>query len=53
MPFLDPNDLLTQQQNEETTKLQLITPVIQSRWPDVSKIVMEYTYTAGRITIDE
>lgn len=53
MPFLNPNDLLIQQQNEETTKLQRITPIIQERWPDVTKIVMEYTYTAGRISIDE
>ena len=53
MAFLDPNELLKQQKNEETTKLQLITPVIQTKWQSSDKIVMEYKYTAGRISIDE
>lgn len=53
MATLDPNDLLQQQKNEETTKLQLITPVIQAKWQQVDKIIMEYKYTAGRISIDE
>ena len=53
MAVLDPNVLLDQQRNEETTKLQLITPVITAKWQDVQRIVMEYKYTAGRISIDE
>lgn len=53
MAILDPNDLLKQQQNEETTKLQMITPIIQNKWGNLDKIVMEYVYTNGRITIDE
>lgn len=53
MAFLDPNDLLVQQKNEETTKLQLITPIIEAKWGNKDKIVMEYKYTAGRISIDE
>ena len=53
MAVLDPNDLLQQQQNEETTKLQLITPIIQAKWQTTDKIIMEYKYTAGRISIDE
>ena len=53
MAFLDPNDLLAQQKNEETTKLQLITPIIEAKWGNKDKIVMEYKYTAGRISIDE
>lgn len=53
MAFLDPNELLEQQKNEETTKLQLITPVIQKKWKLTDRIVMEYYYTAGRISIDE
>lgn len=53
MAVLDPNNILQQQKNEETTKLNLITPVIQNRWKDSEKIIMEYKYTAGRISIDE
>lgn len=53
MAVLDPNILLQQQQNEETTKLRLITPVIEAKWKTKDKILMEYKYTAGRISIDE
>ena len=53
MAFLDPNELLEQQKNEESTKLKLITPVILAKWKDTDKVVMEYIYTAGRISIDE
>jgi len=53
MVVLDPNDLLVQQQNEETTKMKYITPVIEKKWGNVDKIVMEYYYTDGRISIDE
>ena len=53
MAFLDPNELLKQKQNEENTKLTLITPIIQQKWQADDKIVMEYLYTSGRISIDE
>lgn len=53
MAILDPNEMLQQQKNEETTKLQLITPIIQKKWKSTDKIIMEYVYTAGRISIDE
>lgn len=53
MAVLDPNELLQQQQNEETTKMNLITPVIQKKWQTNDKIIMEYYYTNGRISIDE
>ena len=53
MAILDPNELLLQQQNEETTKMKYITPIIQSKWGNNDKIVMEYYYTDGRISIDE
>lgn len=53
MAMLDPNDLLEQQKNEETTKLNLITPIIEKKWPVKDKVIMEYCYTAGRISIDE
>lgn len=53
MAVLDPNDLLQQQQNEETTKMKYITPVIQAKWGNVDRIIMEYYYTDGRISIDE
>lgn len=53
MAVLDPNELLRQQQNEETTKLNLITPVIQKKWNLNKSVIMEYKYTAGRISIDE
>ena len=44
---------LDQQKNEETTKLKYITPVILDRWQDVDKILMEYYFTDGRISVDE
>ena len=43
----------SQQKNEETTKLKYITPVILDRWKDVDKILMEYYFTDGRISVDE
>lgn len=43
----------SQQKNEETTKLKYITPVILDRWQDVDKILMEYYFTDGRISVDE
>ena len=52
MAVLDPNELLQQQQNEETIKMNLITPVIQKKWQANDKIIMEYYYTNGRISID-
>lgn len=53
MAILDPNELSQQQKNEETTKLNLITPIIQKKWKIENGVVMEYKYTAGRISIDE
>lgn len=50
---LPTDELAAQQKNEETTKLKYITPVIMTKWPDVDKIVMEYYFTDGRISIDE
>ena len=50
MPIkIDPN----QQKNEETTKLKYITPVILDRWKDIDKVLMEYSFTDGRISVDE
>ena len=46
---IDPN----QQISEETTKLRYITPIIQNRWGDDTKILMEYSFTDGRISVDE
>ena len=43
----------SQQQNEETTKMKYITPVILERWQDVDKVLMEYNFTKGRISVDE
>lgn len=42
-----------QQKNEETTKLRYITPVISERWQDTDKVLMEYYFTDGRISVDE
>ena len=61
MAVLDPNEILKQQQNEENTKLRLITPIIEAKWrikgaddkKSKDKILMEYKYSAGRISIDE
>ena len=44
---------INQTKNEETTKLKHITPVILDRWSDRDKILMEYPFTDGRISIDE
>lgn len=48
-------DIRTQKQNEENTKLNKITPIIKERWNSLSdeKCIMEYYFTAGRISIDE
>lgn len=43
----------SQQQNEETTKMKYITPVILERWQDIDKVLMEYNFTEGRISVDE
>lgn len=50
---INPDELAAQQRNEETTKLRLITPVIEAKWQDIDKIIMEYYFTDGRISIDE
>ena len=50
MVVLDPNEILKQQQNEENTKLRLITPIIEAKWrikgaddkKSKDKILMEY-----------
>lgn len=47
------NELNTKKKNEETTKLELITPAIQKKWKDTGEIIMEYSFTNGRILIDE
>lgn len=44
------SDYTDQQQNEENTKLNRITPVLQSRWKNIS---MEYVFTDGRVSVDE
>lgn len=43
----------SQQQNEETTKMKYITPIILERWQDIDKVLMEYNFTEGRISVDE
>jgi len=52
---LDVVDIAEQQKNEENTKLNKITPIILDRWKDLStdKILMEYYFTNGRISVDE
>lgn len=42
---------LSQQNNEETTKLKFITPIIENKWKD--KMIMEYSFSDGQISIDE
>lgn len=53
MTILDDESIESQKRNEETTKKDLITPVIEERWPDKSKVLMEYKFTDGRISVDE
>lgn len=52
---LSQSDISLQQKNEENTKLNKITPTIQNRWKKLSsdKIIMEYYFTDGRISVDE
>lgn len=50
---LDLFDIDKAKRNEETTKLQLITPVIQKKWGDIENILMEYPISDGRILIDD
>ena len=45
----DPEQL----KNEENTKKKLITPIILERWGDMDKVLMEYYFTDGRISVDE
>ncbi|MGL4483986.1 MAG: EcoAI/FtnUII family type I restriction enzme subunit R [Anaerovoracaceae bacterium] len=45
-------DLDAQRKNEETTKLNLITPILNERWGGTDNIVMEYYFTDGKIVID-
>lgn len=39
--------------NEENTKRKYITPIIEARWQDTDKILMEYYFTDGAIAVDE
>lgn len=53
MGIIDDKELDEQKNNEENTKRRFITPIIQERWKDEEKIIMEYPFTDGRISIDE
>ena len=33
--------------------MKYITPIILERWQDVDKVLMEYNFTEGRISVDE
>ncbi len=52
---LTDNDVISQLKNEENTKRKYITPVLEKCWHDdkKDKIIMEYYFTDGRISIDE
>lgn len=51
--MMTPEEILTQQSNEENTKAKYITPIIQERWGgSVDNIVMEYCFTDGRVNLD-
>ena len=52
---LSESDLAEQLKNEENTKKNYITPIIEDRWRTLSddKIIMEYYFTDGRISVDE
>ncbi len=51
---LTPEEIAEQQKNEENTKKNYITPIIQERWgkenPD--NVIMEYYFTDGRVNMD-
>lgn len=47
------HDIQQQLKNEENTKRLLITPILEEKWGDKTKIVMEYQFTDGRISVDE
>ena len=48
-------DVQQQLKNEENTTRKKITPIIERQWhdPDGDKIIMEYYFTDGRISVDE
>ncbi|GAA6310371.1 EcoAI/FtnUII family type I restriction enzme subunit R [Intestinibacter bartlettii] len=47
------DEINEQLNNEENTKKNYITPIIQERWgPDINNIIMEYYFTDGRVNID-
>ncbi|OZG63525.1 restriction endonuclease [Bifidobacterium lemurum] len=50
---VDDGMLQSQIGNEENTKKNLITPLLQTRWPGENSIIMEYPASDGRITVDE
>lgn len=51
---LTPEEIAEQQKNEENTKKNYITPIIQERWgkENSDNIIMEYYFTDGRVNID-
>lgn len=51
--IISPEELAEQLKNEENTKRKYITPIISERWPDVDRIIMEYYFTDGRVSVDE
>ena len=53
MAVINPDDLEAAKANEESTKLNLITPVLLEKWGGADKIVMEYPISDGRISVDE
>ena len=42
MPAIDPDAIAAAKRNEESTKLNLITPVLTARWGGTDRIIMEF-----------
>lgn len=50
---INPDDIAAAKANEESTKLNLITPVLTERWGGTDRIIMEFPISDGRISVDE
>ena len=53
MPAIDPDAIAAAKRNEESTKLNLITPVLTARWGGTDRIIMEFPISDGCISVDE
>lgn len=51
MSIIDSRELERQRRNEENTKNQYITPILNERWGGHENVIMEFYFTDGRIKV--